>query len=1135
MSGFLSFFKKPKSARAKFESREFNFSEYDARAERVYYKKRRKSRRNDLKVVACFYYPDAKNVNKLYLPHYYFPPHPKHKYWAIVCFYGSLKEVRIRGYLPIQTIIKSSGSTWDQQRTAKLRTIPRGKQIGPLPTDTAWCDMEEVDVKYLLASEPPAASHVLHDHDHDHGRSRSRSHSRSRSGSSSYTSSPEPTPNASPRPDDKNGGGGHGGDNDHDNKQKHNNKTKKKKTTGPSVSKSAHIRASWKAGTKLDVKDDGVWYGATIRAVNKERGTILIAFEGFDGSYDKWISRDSLGLAPYGRFSTPPDDKRATDRHQQHTSSSSSLSLAQHVQADRSRSNYLSDTIRSTRMAANGLAHAVSMSTFDDDIPPPPPGPPPIDDYYQQQQQQQHNYAASMDTNGYMYGAPEPIYGVGLIPDETTTSMSHIPSSSVYDTQIAAQQETIEHLYTRSEHYRDRYHEERDRNKDMNRTIAELEHTADELSERNRRLKKELARKQVMETQPPFGDGESITIAVTTDAQESLQSLLYLYEEMTKWQESLVVWQNSLESGADCNERERQSMAVSRDAQRKINQQQDEIATIDMEIHELEEELRGGSSVHPSLIAMHEQQLNDSEEKERPDTPRRDDLQQQQQQRQQQQQLGPLVDTTPVIKSRQRKQTRPSVLAKFDSKKGLQRNSGIRTLPGAINMKQLSADLARQDAEAGTVGHSEAGASSHGAGHGHGHGPGHVRRSSEQIRSHTSADQDAENGTGPELHSRAARIMQNLEKMSDLNDNAISDSTSQSPNAHHAHSQSSDDRTAQLQADIARKRLLRAKARNSSMHRLAEVEAKAAEQMAALARLEAQPGTSSTPIKNNSPEHTVTRTRSDTAERREVARDSWNTRKHSVSVVLAREREQEASRQQHMHNEAEQSSVARLLDVDSDEMDGFDDDNQQQQQQQQQDIPSVQAGHGASDDTVDVGQISLDQGDMDDFDDFDGLGDSDDDEHEHHNNEAESKMITNALSPTHNDTPKKANPEQREAPVAVTVAPASQSQQSSLRTFNFSADQVAAMQAPGKSSFAPGALDDEDFDLDGMSDDSDNGGDGDGDQVSNAADRTSHGLLDLDDISAFVNDDDDDSDPFADLSGDEDGQSDGRSVNVVPN
>ena len=285
---------KMKSKREVFRSSRFVFEEYDQAAADYYYRKRRAFPREDVRVVACFYYPEAKDTAVLFLPHQYFPP--SHDHWAVVCFFGSKDDVRLRGYLPIVELIRSSGNVWDVEKTPKMATILRGTQIGPEKTDTAWSSMEGIPAKYLVdtlpaqAHAPPPALAVDKSTDAE----------------------------AKAEAEAKGKGKGKG------------KEEKKTRVDGPgqldahSQTKRAELL---KPGKKVDFRDDGQWYGARIKSANEGSNTILLSFDRYSAEFDKWVPRDSLALAPYGKFSSKEKANKKKKKTKNKKAKSTSLFL----------------------------------------------------------------------------------------------------------------------------------------------------------------------------------------------------------------------------------------------------------------------------------------------------------------------------------------------------------------------------------------------------------------------------------------------------------------------------------------------------------------------------------------------------------------------------------------------------------------------------------------------------------------------------------------------------------------------------------------------------------------------------------------------------------------------------------------
>jgi hypothetical protein len=85
------------------------------------------------------------------------------------------------------------------------------------------------------------------------------------------------------------------------------------------------VRSEWRINDRMDVKDDGVWYAATIKAINHERNMVsqssppppppvpccrptvsrqvFVGFDGYHRQFDCWVERESLRLAPLHKFS----------------------------------------------------------------------------------------------------------------------------------------------------------------------------------------------------------------------------------------------------------------------------------------------------------------------------------------------------------------------------------------------------------------------------------------------------------------------------------------------------------------------------------------------------------------------------------------------------------------------------------------------------------------------------------------------------------------------------------------------------------------------------------------------------------------------------------------------------------------
>jgi hypothetical protein len=259
-----------------FDPRTFRFDEYHEEAQRFFYKRRGLPRREDLDVKAVFYYPNTRDTSLLFLPEFYFPPQKRHKYWAVVSFVGALDSATLRGYLPIQHVWRHADGDFhagtlravtdaSTQRAIlqgggkdeKIYILPPGTQIGPQPADTTWCRTVVISSKFLMQRlRPPGDGTAI-----------------ANSGTAAAAAAAAVA-------------AGQGS-------------PVRAATIAMSRSTSHRLFAP---GQKIDVKDDGVWYAATIKEVNDEAGLIKVSFDGFAATFDQWMARDSLQLAPAGKF-----------------------------------------------------------------------------------------------------------------------------------------------------------------------------------------------------------------------------------------------------------------------------------------------------------------------------------------------------------------------------------------------------------------------------------------------------------------------------------------------------------------------------------------------------------------------------------------------------------------------------------------------------------------------------------------------------------------------------------------------------------------------------------------------------------------------------------------------------------------
>ena len=108
-------------------------------------------KRKDVRPVAVFYYDRSSEEHKklLYLPYQYFPP--KHRYWAVVAFYGSLDKARILGYLPITSLLTTlADGKYDSTKEPEITLVEKGKKIGPAESDLAWTSMDAIKASRLI-------------------------------------------------------------------------------------------------------------------------------------------------------------------------------------------------------------------------------------------------------------------------------------------------------------------------------------------------------------------------------------------------------------------------------------------------------------------------------------------------------------------------------------------------------------------------------------------------------------------------------------------------------------------------------------------------------------------------------------------------------------------------------------------------------------------------------------------------------------------------------------------------------------------------------------------------------------------------------------------------------------------------
>jgi hypothetical protein len=160
----------------------------------------------DVRPVAVWYYPNTKNTDLLYLPYQYFPP--KTKYWVVVCFYGALDNARIRGYLPIASLLVTAATKYKASAEPNVQIVEKGVRIGPGASDVAWTSMDAIPASFLVFQEPPVTDPAV-------------------------LLYKEPGKAGTPQP------------------------IRTSSSAEQRLRKSAKVRASWGVGDKLDIKDDG--------------------------------------------------------------------------------------------------------------------------------------------------------------------------------------------------------------------------------------------------------------------------------------------------------------------------------------------------------------------------------------------------------------------------------------------------------------------------------------------------------------------------------------------------------------------------------------------------------------------------------------------------------------------------------------------------------------------------------------------------------------------------------------------------------------------------------------------------------------------------------------------------------------